>query len=289
MKSASLALANLLSTARAAADSTLAFAECFTFTLSTGVAYSWTNIDMPVVYGGRTFSASGPLVNGLRYKATVGLEVDKQQITIAARPTDLINGAPLLVALRDGAFDGASVQRDRVFLNASDGSVVDGVTLFKGRVSTIDQVGRTSAILTIASDLIVLGYDMPRNLFSPTCNHTLYDSGCGVVRGTYSVNGETGAGSTASSINFSGAAAQYTQGAIVFSSGANANVRATVKTVVTGASLNLIYPLPFTPAEGDAFTIYAGCDHTQSTCASRFSNLSNFRGFPYVPPPQMAV
>ena len=54
---------------------------------------------------------------GLKYKATVGLEVDKQQITIAARPTDLINGAPFLIALRDGAFDGATVQRDRVFLS----------------------------------------------------------------------------------------------------------------------------------------------------------------------------
>lgn len=156
-------------------------------------------------------------------------------------------------------------------------------------MSTIDLVGRTSATLTVASELVVLDYDMPHNLFSPTCNHTLYDSGCGVVRGTYAAAGSAGAGSTASAIMFSGAVAQHTQGSIVFSSGANANVRATVKTVSVGATLNLIYPLPFTPATGDSFTVYAGCDHTQSTCAQRFSNLSNFRGFPYVPPPQMAV
>src|SRR5208282_2405692 len=105
------------------------------------------------------FLCTGPLVQGLKFKQTVGLEVDKQQITIAARPTDLVNGAPLLIALRDGAFDGAAVQRDRVFLTAPGGSVVDGVTLFKGRVSTVDQVGRTSATLTIASDLVVLDYD----------------------------------------------------------------------------------------------------------------------------------
>ncbi len=289
MKSASTALTALLNAARAAPDATLAFAECFTFTTSTGAAYAWANVDIPVTYGGRTFLASGPLVQGLRYKATVGLEVDKQQITIAARPTDLINGAPLLAALRDGVFDGASVQRDRVFLTAPNGAVVDGVTLFKGRVSTVDQVGRTTATLTVASDLVILDYDMPRNVFSPTCNHTLYDSGCGVVRGTYAATGTAATGSTASTILFSGAAAQHAQGSIVFSSGANANVRATVKTVNVGAALNLIYPLPFAPAPGDAFTVYAGCDHTQSTCASRFANLQNFRGFPYVPPPQMAV
>ena len=61
-----------------------------------------------VTYNGPTFLATGPLVQGLKYKAAVGLEVDKQQITIAARPTDLINGAPFLIALRDGAFDGAT-------------------------------------------------------------------------------------------------------------------------------------------------------------------------------------
>jgi Uncharacterized conserved protein (DUF2163) len=54
------------------------------------------------------------------------------------------------------------------------------VTLFKGRVSTIDRVGRTSAQITIASPLVVLDYDMPRNIYSPTCLRTLYHAGCGL-------------------------------------------------------------------------------------------------------------
>jgi len=49
-----------------------------------------------------------------------------------------------------------------------------------------------------------------------------------------------------------------------------------------------MYPLPAAPAAGDALTVYAGCDHTPATCAARFSNLASFRGFPYVPPPQIA-
>ncbi|HEY1944124.1 MAG TPA: DUF2163 domain-containing protein [Roseiarcus sp.] len=288
MKTASSALVAFLNAARANPDAAIAFADCFTFTLSTGAALTYTNVDQPVLYNGATFSASGPLVQGLKYRATVGLEVDKQQITIAARPTDLVNGAPFLNALRDGAFDGATVQRDRVFMTAIGGAVIGGVTLFHGRVSTIDQVGRTSATVTIASDLVVLDYDMPRNLYSPTCLHTLYDSGCGIPRGTYAASGAVGAGSSATLINFSGAAASHSQGAIVFTSGVNANVRATVKSVAAGASLALIYPLPSTPSPGDGFTVYAGCDHTRATCQSRFNNLGNFRGFPFVPPPQIA-
>ena len=288
MKTASSALVAFLNAARADPDLAIAFADCFTFTLSTGPALTYTNVDQPVVYNGATFSASGPLVQGLKYRATVGLEVDKQQISIAARATDLVAGATFLNALRDGAFDGATVQRDRVFMTALGGTVVGGVTLFHGRVSTIDNVGRTQATITVASDLVVLDYDMPRNLYSPTCLHTLYDSGCGIPSGTYAVSGTVGAGSSATLIAFAGALASHAQGSIVFTSGVNANVRATVKSVAAGVSLSLIYPLPSPPATGDGFTVYAGCDHTRATCQSRFNNLSNFRGFPFVPPPQIA-
>jgi uncharacterized phage protein (TIGR02218 family) len=286
VKSASTPLINLINAARAAADAQLLFVECFTFTTTIGAVYTWTNYDLPVVYNGHTYLADGPLVSGLKYKAGIGLEVDKQQLSIAARPSDLINGAPFLEALRDGAFDGAAVWRDRVFLSA--GAVVGGVRMFQGRISTVDQVGRTRAVLTVASDLVILDYDMPRNLFSQTCVHTLYDSGCGVIRGTYAASDVAGAGSTQNTVYSGVAAAQHTQGSLVFTSGLNANVRATVKSVGVGSGFNLMYPLPFAPALGDAFTVYAGCDHTLATCQNRFNNKANFRGFPFVPPVEMA-
>ena len=288
MKTTTPSVLAAINAARAALDAPLVFAECFTFTLATGTVLTWTNVDMAVTYNGATFSATGPLVQGLKYKSSVGLEVDKQQITIAARPSDFISGNPALQAIREGAFDGASVQRDRVFLTAIGGTVIGGVTLFHGRVSTIDHVGRTLAEITVASDLVILDYDMPRNLYSPTCVHTLYDSGCGVIRGTYSASGTAGTGSKASLIETSVAASGHALGSLVFTSGANANVRATVKSVVAGVSLSLMYPLPQTPAAGDGFTVAFGCDHTRGTCQGRFNNLANFRGFPFVPAPQIA-
>ena len=177
MKSTTTAVINLINAAIASNDAPLAIAECFQFTSTVGTIYAWTNVDYPVVYNGLTFLATGPLVNGLKYKGGVGLEVDKQQLTIAARPTDTINGAPFLIALRDGAFDGAAIIRHRVFLDAPGGNVVGGVIMFQGRISTVDHVGRTQATVTVASDLVILDYQMPRNLYSPTCVHTLYDFG----------------------------------------------------------------------------------------------------------------
>ncbi len=292
MKQTTTPVINLISAARAAPDAPVAFAECFTFITTTGTQYTWTNVDYDISFKGSVFLANGPLVSGLKYKGSVGLEVDKQQITIAARPTDVINGAPFLVALRDGAFDGTPVYRDRIFLTGPAGDVIGGVRLFQGRISTVDSVGRTQATVTVATDLVILDYDMPRNLFSPICLHVLYDAGCGIIRGTFSLDGTVAAGSNSNVINFSDARAGDAQGSIVFSSGANANVRVTVKSVIyagtTPVGYNLMYPLPFAPAVGDTFNVAFGCDHTQATCRAKFNNLANFRGFPYVPPPQLA-
>lgn len=288
MKSASTTLLDYINTVRGQIDAPLATANCYLITLTTGTALAWTDVDTAVTFNGTTYSATGPLIQGLKYKAGVGLEVDKQQVTISARPTDLISGVQALQAIREGAFDGATVQRYRVFLNSPGGTVIDGVMLFQGRVSTVDSVGRTSAQITVASDLIILDYDMPRNLYQPTCNHVLYDSGCTVVAATYAQNGTVGSGSTATLINYASAAAQHAQGKIVFTSGANANLTATVKSAIVGTSFKLMYPLPETAAAGDAFTVYFGCDHTSATCSARFNNLINFRGFPFVPPPQIA-
>lgn len=38
-----------------------------------------------------------------------------------------------------------------------------------------------------------------------------------------------------------------------------------------------------TIAEGDAFTVTAGCDKRHATCRDRFANIVNFRGHPFLP------
>ena len=53
-------------------------------------------------------------------------------------------------------------------------------------------------------------------------------------------------------------------------------------------ALALTYPMSALPAAGDAFTVYPGCDHTSATCRAKFNTLTNFRGFPFVPPPTSA-
>ncbi|MGH6822811.1 MAG: DUF2163 domain-containing protein [Methylocella sp.] len=278
---------------RAEPDAQAILADCYTFTLLTGLILTYTSADVPVTLNGYVYAANSILVDGLKFKSAVGLEVDQQQITVSARATDTVGGVPFLQALRNGVFDGAEVQRERAFLNSwslSDAAnPIGSVILFKGRVGTVDSIGRTTAQITVNSDLVLLDLQMPRNIYSPTCQHVLYDSGCTLVKSAFGTAGTVGAGSTFSIINWSGAQPSFSQGTITFSSGINAGVSANVKTAIAGVSLGLSYPLLNAPSAGDAFTVYFGCDHSQATCTSKFNNLANFRGFPYIPPPTYAL
>jgi len=291
MKPAPTALISYLNAARASPNAQLLMADAFLFTLQNGSTLAYTNIDVTFTYAGVTYLANSILIDGLKYKAAVGLEADQQQITIAARSTDTISGgAPFLQALRDGSFDGCEIVRYRVFFSDRlGGTAIGAAMLFKGRLGNIDEIGRSSAKLTVNSDLVLLDIDMPRNMYQPTCLHTLYDVGCTLHKSDFQASGTVGAGSTASIIYWPGANTNFAQGTISFTSGVLTAVTATIGSAVNGSLLSLINPLPSVPAAGDGFTVYFGCDHTLTTCQAKFNNLVNFRGFPYVPPPQMAI
>lgn len=293
MRAASSALINYLNSLRANPDAQAFIADCFTFTLRTGLILTYTNADVPVTLNGYTYAANSILVEGLKFKCSTGLDVDQQQITISALSAQTVGAVPFLQALRNGVFDGAEIQRERAFLNswapADCANPIGSVILFKGRIGTIDRIDRTTVEITVNSDLVLLDLQMPRNAYSPACQHVLFDAGCGLVKSAYATNGTVGAESTAAVIYWPGATTNFAQGTILFSSGVNNNVSANIKSVVTGNSLTLSYPLQVAPSAGDTFTAYWGCDHTQATCTSRFGNVANFRGFPYVPQPNFTL
>jgi uncharacterized phage protein (TIGR02218 family) len=269
-------------------DAKAILADLYTFTLSSGLVLTYTSADLPVVWAGYIFLADSVLVDGLKFKCSAGLDVDQQQITICARQTDLVGGVPFLQALRNGIFDSCKIQRERAFLSSWAEPPIGTVILFKGRIGTVDRIGRTTAEVTVNSDLVLLDLEMPRNLYAPSCVHVLYDSGCGLIKNAFGTNGIVGDGSTNDTIQWTSASSAYQQGTVTFTSGINFGLTATIKSGTTG-KLTLAYPFLNAPASGDSFVAYLGCDHTQTTCQFKFGNLANFRGFPYIPPPTHSV
>ena len=55
------------------------------------------------------------------------------------------------------------------------------------------------------------------------------------------------------------------------------------ETITSYDLIELFLPMPFAVQVGDKLGIYAGCDKRLSTCISKFDNVLNFRGEPYVP------
>jgi uncharacterized phage protein (TIGR02218 family) len=71
---------------------------------------------------------------------------------------------------------------------------------------------------------------------------------------------------------------------LTWTSGLNDGLRMEVKAFTTGTGLiELFLPMPFDIGGGDTFDIQAGCDKSVATCLSKFNNVINFRGFPYIP------
>lgn len=84
----------------------------------------------------------------------------------------------------------------------------------------------------------------------------------------------------------------FTGGEVLWTSGANQNLRSHVKAHLA-ASGETVVELWLAPPQvvlvGDSFEITAGCDKTMATCAAKFGNTVNFRGFPHIPGDDVAA
>jgi len=252
--------------------------------------YYYSGSDYDVVNGGHTFTGSDAIFARDGLKQTIGLEVGTMNITINATPSMLVLGIPFMHAITQGVLDGAMIKVDRAFLNA-DHSVIGTVNWFTGHVAKASP-SRNGASITINSLTDLLNVQVPRNVYQAACQNSLYDGACSLSQASFSAAG-TVSTITGTALTITGAAAgqaegYWNQGGIVFTSGvANGEAR-TVK-AWTGGVLTLLSPFSVSPAAGDTFMIYAGCDKQLATCQAKFSNGANFKGQPFIPVPETAV
>jgi len=76
----------------------------------------------------------------------------------------------------------------------------------------------------------------------------------------------------------------FTYGVISFLTGDNRGLSIEIKDWVNATSeISLFLLAPFAIQVGDKLKLYPGCDKRKSTCITKFDNIINFRGEPYVP------
>lgn len=272
-------------------------ADIWTITLNGGGVVRWTSHDADVIANGNRY-VSGPEIERGSISEKTGVEVATMKVTLTGGDDDLINGSPVITFIAAHGLDGAAVKLERAYASAwgldaygEPVPVTGTVIRFAGKVTSIDSVKGGTAEFTVSSWLVLLNVQTPRNHFQVGCMRTLYDAGCGVNPASYSNVGTVGSGAT--TIGFgsglTGVAGYYSQGRVVFLTGANAGISRTVKINDGSGNFSLIKPLPVAPAAGDTFRAYAGCDLAKATCSSKFSNLARFKATPFVPLPTTAL
>jgi uncharacterized phage protein (TIGR02218 family) len=268
------------------------------FTLSSGQVLTYCSGDRDITWNSTVWSAGGtvgPYVirqgKAAKCRWKTGVEVDSLTFDIIPGYST-VAGLPFLVAINQGIFDGAEVTLYRAFM-PSYGNMAEGaVIIFVGRVAELE-IGNSITQFTINSHLELLNQKLPRNLYQAGCINTLYDTACAVDAEALAVTATVATGSFTHRIlaSLSAESGYFDLGKVVFITGNNSGISRTVKTYMRGipSSVDFTAPFPSIPATGDSFKIYPGCDKQQNTCASKFTNLANFRGFPYIPENSTAV
>jgi len=258
-------------------------ATCLKLTRTDGISYFFTNHDAELEIDGDTYSPTDGIIPSSLTQNT-GLSTDNMDV-VALLGFDKVAEADIAA----GQFDYALI--DIFIVNYNDISA--GVMyLAQGwRIGEIEISDNTfKAELRGKTDLLQKNIC---ELCTPECRAELGDARCKVDLSdsdqTYWYSGAvTEVTNRKSFIDEnvpSYADDVFTSGKLTWNgSGDNANREIEVKTFDpdTGA-FELYEAMPNDIEIGDEFTVTFGCDKDIETCKSRFNNVKNFRGEPFVP------
>jgi uncharacterized phage protein (TIGR02218 family) len=261
-------------------DGTTTLAWCWRITRADGLAFGFTDHDRVLSFDGTGFEPESGLTAS-EVRSGSDLSVDAQEAE-GVLSSDRITETDIL----DGRWDNAVVELWRV--NWADTS--QRVLLRRGAIGQIRR-GRVAFVAEVRSLAHLLGQAVGRT-FQAQCDAALGDARCGV-----DLEGAAfkGSGAVAQVIRSRVMLAEglagfapgwFTHGWLEWASGANAGRQAEIALheVSEGFAIVTLLEEPVRAIiDGDSFAIRAGCDKRIATCAAKFANAVNFRGFPTIP------
>lgn len=251
--------------------------RCFRLIRADATVLGFTDHDRDLTFDGTTFAASAAM-SASDTATRLGLAADDLDAT-GALSDDAITEADLAA----GAYDGATVE-------AWDVDWQDVAVRRLLGVYTLGQVERDRAAFRVELRSLSARLDTKKGrVLSKLCDvKALGDARCKLALAPWQVTATVVAVSgyavtvtdTATDLGF------FERGTADWTSGANAGTGSDIRASEPrgGATVIHLWHTPARPlAVGDAVTLTAGCDRTAETCAARFGNLDNFRGFPHLP------
>ena len=167
---------------------------------------------------------------------------------------------------------------------SSPGVVVGAMTWFSGPIN-IGVYGGMEMGIKVKSRMSKANVDYPLRLYYPTCPYVLYGAGCGLDRANFAHAGTvTGvSGTIYIDTTLSMPISYFDQGYMVFTTGALAGAAGPIRYSNATGGIRMLSGFNTSPAIGDSFVAYPGCDRTPATCSSKFNNWQRNRATPYIP------
>lgn len=243
-------------------------------TRNDGQVFGFTNHDTPIALDGVTYEATSGFTP-TAVSTTSGLSVDDVELE-GVLSSEAITQADILA----GLWDRAEVWLYQVnYRNLADGAIV----LRRGWTGEI-RAGKNSFVTELRGVNQRLNQQIGQS-YSPTCRANFGDPRCGKDLADFKVTGSVTAVTDRrifSDASRTEADGTFEMGFLRFTSGNNSQLSREIKTYATD-TISCEIPFPFDVRAGDTYEMFQGCNKTLVTCKTRFNNLINFRGEPYIP------
>lgn len=239
-----------------------------------GDLYPYTSADVEQVVNSITYE---PVPLG-RNEIVVGPE-DRRNVLEVSMPSSLALPQLYITAV-PGKRAKLTVQR----FHSNDTPTPELATIFTGFVRSVAftrNAGEAKvACIPIAA---ATSRQIPRFTFQGLCNHVLYDPRCTIDENDSSYRHD----GTVLSISGNDIVVQGADGFTDgwFTGGFVENAGGLDHRMIlghTGTTLTMMLPFGTDPT-GSTVTVRAGCDHTITTCQSKFDNVINYGGFAFIP------
>ncbi len=255
------------------------FCHCWRAIRRDGELACFTDHDDELSFAGLVYRPLDGLER-MSHEASLGLAVGGTEISGALRFSGFDE-----MALANGLWDGAQVETWLVdWTDPQHRLLLD--------LSTIGEVRRSEYAFT--AELRSLAHRLDQESgrrFQRACSADLGDQWCGVSLDSAPMRLRLSVLAALSASHLVLAPADvasgwFDGGRLIVLSGQNAGAQAQIKTHradLGGTNIEMWLPLAGRFGPGDEVDLIAGCDKSFSTCRTKFSNATRFRGFPHIP------
>lgn len=266
----------------ALAQSTTYLCRIWKLTLANGQEFFFTDQNNDVVYDGNTYSFDPGITVSAVVKSAGG-QPDNAQVEVTTSAQFMTTNR-----LRQGSLKNASF--DIWVVDWRDPDHYGPIALFSGGVGELKFDNKGMIDLGLNGSI---GGGVQSNigeLYAQQCRARLGDARCKfdleAVKVAVEIDTIEDSGYSFTAADMIGKTTDYYKfGNVLWATGLNAGLTDEIKANVNASGKVTLILYPRNPmVVGDTGHVYPGCDYLVSTCKTKFDNLNNFRGEPYVPP-----